>query len=100
MDIFELVDFDDCIGGRNEEKLNISFGQALEIIEVKEFEEESYLVLVLYVLGKDDEAGEEFKSINKQVVVSIEALKDLLMTSKQLHKLFVVDGVGLRDVFE
>jgi hypothetical protein len=90
-----------CSTRRENQKLDVRAWEAAQVVEVKELENELYLVHKIDVAGEQGEGGEEFKSVDQKVVICIKALEELLSVDiqslKQFSELFDIDGVGLRD---
>lgn len=100
LDVFDLVDLDDCIAARNQEKLDVCLGKTLQIIEVEQLKQEGDLVAIFDVAGKHDQSREKLKAVDKQIVVCIEALEYFLVPSEELDELLIVDGVGFGNALE
>jgi hypothetical protein len=100
LQILDLVDLDNRIAARNEEKFYVRLGETLEIIEVEQFKEKCNLIAVLDIPGEDDQPREEFQAIDEEIVVSIEVFEDILMPSEEFDKFLIVDRVRLGNGLE
>lgn len=92
-------DFVSRIAGINEQECDSFIREPSFFIEVKNFKQELYFLLVIYGT-EDDQAGEHFYGINPALFLGVEGLESFLIVSKYLNKLTDGDGEGLTDGLE
>lgn len=86
--------------GRQEQKLQICFGQAVQIVEIVDVKDEFDFVLEFAVLGEEYEPRKQLQPIDEQIVIVVKHPEDREMIAKYLDELRLVDSEGIAEVLE
>jgi hypothetical protein len=92
-------DFVSRIASINKQECDSLIRKPSFFIEVKNFKQELYFLLVIYGT-EDDQTGEHFNGIDSALFLGVEGLEGFLIVSKDLNKFADGDGKGLTDGLE